>query len=54
MDKEPMNNWVLEIEKLQTRMDKVEKVLGPQLQQQPQPKPAPAPAPLAIGARKDH
>lgn len=52
MAKEPMNNWVLEVELLQERVSKLEKVLAAQLQ--PQQKPAPAPAPLAIGARKDH
>jgi hypothetical protein len=50
MAKEPMNNWVLEIERLQERMDNVEKVLGGKLQ----PQQATKPAPLAIGARKDH
>jgi hypothetical protein len=28
MDKEPMNNWVLEVERLQERMGKVEQTLS--------------------------
>lgn len=50
MAKEPMNNWVLEVELLQERVSKLEKVLATQLQQQPKP----APAPLPAGAKKDH
>jgi hypothetical protein len=50
MAKEPMNNWVLEVEKLQERMDKVEaKLSGAQPQQVAKPAPAPAP-----GSKKDH
>ena len=48
--KEPMNNWTEEVEKLQTRMEKVEaKVFGAQPQQVAKPAPA-----LAPGAKRDH
>jgi hypothetical protein len=51
MDKEPMNNWVLEIEKLQARVDKLEaKVSGSATTTATATKPVPLP----VGAKRDH